>query len=46
MSNYLVSLFPDFDSYPLDEKCLTSYLNGNIDLIEFMLSKNLNLESS
>ena len=47
MSNYLVSLYPDFDSYPLDEKCFNkAILNGNIDLIEFMLSKNPNLESS
>ena len=47
MSNYLVSLFPDFDSYPLDEKCFNqAILNGNIDLIEFMLSKNPNLEYS
>ena len=47
MSNYLVSLFPDFDSYPLDEKCFNqAILNGNIDLIEFMLSKNPNLGSS
>ena len=47
MSNYLVSLYPDCDSYPLDEKCFNqAILNGNIDLIEFMLSKNPNLESS
>ena len=47
MSNYLLSLYPDCHSYPLDESCFNqAILIGNIDLIEFMLSKNPNLEYS